>query len=77
MPEQVKKYTDPLKARWELLTQPQRYKLLGVIAAVLVAIILMAYFAFRTPWEVIVSNQNLQVITPMRAALTDAGIKNK
>jgi flagellar M-ring protein FliF len=77
MPEQVRKYTDPIKARWELLTQPQRYKLLGVIAAVLIAIILMAYFAFRTPWEIIVSGQNMQVITPMRAALTDAGIRNK
>jgi flagellar M-ring protein FliF len=77
MPDQVKKYTDPLKARWDLLTQPQRYKLLGVIAAVLFAIILMAYFAFRTPWETIVSNENSRVIHPMRAALNNAGIRNR
>jgi flagellar M-ring protein FliF len=77
MPEQVKKYTDPLKARWDLLTTPQRYKLLGVIVAVLLALILMAYFAFRTPWTVLVSNENFQVTADMQNALNNAGIRNE
>ncbi|MCL2223869.1 MAG: hypothetical protein FWB96_02750 [Defluviitaleaceae bacterium] len=77
MPEQVKKYTDPMKARWDVLTPPQRYKLLGVIAVVLLALILTAYFAFRTQWETIVSGQDMQVINPMRIVLDNAGIANR
>ncbi|MCL2047617.1 MAG: hypothetical protein FWG87_02710 [Defluviitaleaceae bacterium] len=77
MPEQVKKYIDPLKARWDILTQPQRYKLLGVIAAVLIALALMGYFAFRTPWVTIMSGSNLQEISPMRAELANAGIRSR
>ena len=77
MPDQIKKYFDPLRARWDLLTTPQRYKLLSVIAVVLIAVALTAYFAFRTQWETIASNQNLVAINPMRAALDNAGIRNR
>ncbi|MCL2387516.1 MAG: hypothetical protein FWC89_08220 [Defluviitaleaceae bacterium] len=77
MPDQLKKYTDPLKARWDILTPPQRYRLLGVVAVVLVALILVLWLAFRTPWETIVTRENSQVINPMRIALDDAGIRNR
>ncbi|MCL1884804.1 MAG: hypothetical protein FWF81_13755 [Defluviitaleaceae bacterium] len=77
MSDQIKKYIDPLRARWDILTPPQRYKLLGVFAAILVALILMAFFALRTPWETIVSGQNRQIIDPMRIALDEAGINNR
>ncbi|MCL2577880.1 MAG: hypothetical protein FWE27_07510 [Defluviitaleaceae bacterium] len=77
MPDQIKKYVDPLKARWDILTPPQRNKLLGVIAVVLIAIVLTALIAFRTPWETIVSGESRQVIEPMRIALTNAGIKHR
>lgn len=77
MPDQVKKAIDPIKARWDILTKPQRSKLFSVIAVVLVALILIAYFAFRTPWETIVSGENLQAIQPMRIALDNAGIANR
>ncbi|MCL2355844.1 MAG: hypothetical protein FWC70_01635 [Defluviitaleaceae bacterium] len=77
MPDQVKRYTDPVKARWDLLTPPQRYKLLAVIAVVLIAIAVTLFFAFRTPWTVLATRQDMTAIGPMRAALDDAGIRNE
>jgi flagellar M-ring protein FliF len=77
MPEQIMKFVDPLKARWDLLTQPQRYKLIGVIIGVLLAITLMAYFAFRTSWTVIVDGRDWQVTSEMQNALNAAGIRNE
>ncbi|MCL1843937.1 MAG: hypothetical protein FWF79_08995 [Defluviitaleaceae bacterium] len=77
MPDQVKKVIDPLKARWDVLTQPQRYKLLGVIAVALVALVLMVYFSFRTTWTVVVNNESMSAIGPMQNALDSAGIRNR
>jgi flagellar M-ring protein FliF len=77
MPDQVKKFIDPIKARWDILTPPQRHKLLGVIAVVLVALILTAYFAFRTPWTVLVARHDWQTISEMQNAVSSAGIRNK
>ncbi|MCL2197701.1 MAG: hypothetical protein FWB80_02150 [Defluviitaleaceae bacterium] len=74
MPDAVNKYYTPVKARWDLLTPAQRYKLLGVFAVVLVAIALTAFFAFRTPWETIVRREGSEVIRPMAIALGNAGI---
>ena len=77
MPDQVKKVYDPIKARWDILTPPQRYKLLGVIAVVLIAIIFTVWFAFRTRWETIVTQESSQTISTMRATLDNAGIRNR
>jgi flagellar M-ring protein FliF len=77
MPDQLRKYTDPIKARWDVLTPPQRYKLLGVIAVVLIAVILTAFIAFRPRWVVIVNNQDVTAINPMRRALDQAGIRHQ
>ena len=74
MPDQVKRYTDPVKARWELLTRPQQYKLIAAIVGVIIALALMAFFAFRTPWVVIVNNEDWNVIAPMLNELDAAGI---
>jgi len=68
---------DPVKARWDVLTPPQRYKLLGVIAVVILAIIFTLWLAFRTQWETIVSGSNSQEINPMRVVLDQAGIPNR
>ncbi|MCL1877794.1 MAG: hypothetical protein FWF80_02960, partial [Defluviitaleaceae bacterium] len=76
MPDQIKKYTDPLKARWDVLTTPQRYKLFAVIGVVLVAILITAFFALRTPWTVIVDRQDFTTVAPMHHALEDAGIRS-
>jgi len=77
MPDQLKQVADPIKQRWDVLTPPQRYKLLGVIAVVLIALALTAFIAFRPRWETIVSGQDMQAIQPMLVALDNAGIRNR
>ena len=75
MPDQVKKYTDPMKARWDILTPPQRYRLIGVIAVVLIALVITVLFVFRTPWMTIASREDMRTIQPMVVSLNNAGIR--
>lgn len=77
MPDQVKRVVDPIKARWDILTPQQRYKLLAVIAVVLVALALTAFLAFRTRWTVLVYREDWRTVTEMQNALNDAGIRNE
>jgi len=77
MPEQFKKYTDPMQSRWNALTRPQQYKFVGVVLILLVAIIIALYFIFRTNWEAIVNNRDMLEITQMQAVLEENGIRNR
>lgn len=77
MPDRLKRMTDPVKARWVSLTRPQQYKLVGVIVVVLIALILVAYFAFRTRYMVLVNNSSVMELTPMVNALNQEGIRNR
>jgi len=77
MPEQLKRYTDPIAARWGALTRPQQYKLVGIVLAVLVALLLTLFLALRTNYVVLVANRDVMEIIPMAYALTDEGIRNR
>jgi len=77
MPEQLKKYTDPMQNRWNALTRPQQYKFLGVVLVLLVAIIIALYFIFRTNWVTLANNRDIMEIQQMQIALTDRGIRHR
>jgi flagellar M-ring protein FliF len=75
MPEQIKKYTDPMQSRWNSLTRPQQYKFLGVVLVLLVAIIIALYFIFRTNWVTLANNRDILEIQNMQIALRERGIR--
>ena len=77
MPDQLKKFADPLKARWDLLSMPQRYKLVGVICVVVVAIVITLFFALRVRYETLAANRDMLEIMGMQSALNQAGIRNR
>jgi len=77
MPDQVKQVLDNIKARWNALTRPQQYKLLGVVAVVIVAIALTLFLTFRVQYDTIMSGSSLMEIQPIAAVLNDEGIRNQ
>jgi len=77
VPDQINKYIDPLKTRWNSLTRPQQYKLVGVVLFVILAIILAAFFAFRTRWFTLVANQDFMTTSRMVTALNQSGYRNR
>jgi len=74
MPDQLKKYIDPAKTRWENLSRPQQYKLVGVIVAVILALALTLFLVFRTSYVYIARNRDFLEISRMMAALDQEGI---
>ena len=77
MPLQVKKFVDPLKARWDSLTNPQKYRLAGVVSFVALAIVLTLFFALRVRYEALAANRDMLEIMQMQVALDQAGIRNR
>ena len=75
MPDRLNRYIDPVKTRWNNLSRPQQYKLVGVILAVILAIVLAAFFIFRTNWVSLAGRQDAMTIIPMRQALAAEGIR--
>ena len=77
MPDQVKKFVDPIKTRWLSLNTTQKYRLAGVVAFLLVAISFTLYFALRTRYEYLANNRDMLEIATMQVALNQAGIRNR
>jgi flagellar M-ring protein FliF len=76
MPEQFKKYIDPVQSRWNALTRPQQYKLVGVVLAVLLAVILVLFILFRPRWTVLFHDRDFFEVSHMQIVLDAQGIRN-
>ena len=77
MPDQLKKFIDPIKARWDSLNTGQKYRLVGVVAFLVVAISVTLFFALRTRYVYLANNREMLEIAPMQVALNQAGIRNR
>ena len=77
MPDRLKKVVDPMKAKWDGLTVPQRYRLVGVVSFVVIAICVTLFFAIRVRYEVLAANRDMLEIMNMQSALNQAGIRNR
>jgi flagellar M-ring protein FliF len=77
MPEQLQKIVQPIKTRWDALTNEQRIKLVSAILVVLLALSITVYFAVRTQYELFTNNLTAVELMPIETALTNEGIKHK
>jgi len=77
MPDRLNQYVDPVKTRWNSLTRPQQFKLVGVIVVVILAIILTFFFIFRTRWVLLARVDGIVESMPMQAALNAENIPNR
>jgi flagellar M-ring protein FliF len=75
MPEQIIKILTPIKAKWDALTRRQKIQLVSVTAILVLALVLLLYFALRTTWVTPYANRDSTEISRVAAALDDAGIR--
>ncbi|MCL2204762.1 MAG: hypothetical protein FWB88_12580 [Defluviitaleaceae bacterium] len=77
MPERLIQIYTPIKARWDILTRRQQIQLISVVAVLLLALVLILFFAFRTSWVVLYNNRDFTEISQVSSALDEAGIRNR
>jgi flagellar M-ring protein FliF len=77
MPEQIIKVLTPIKDKWIALTRRQQIQLTAATAVLLLALVLILYFAFRTTWTDLYANRDFAEISPVVAALEAAGIRHR
>lgn len=63
--------------KWNALERQQKMRLLGGIAVLVIAIAATLIFTFRPKNVVIVANQDIETISEVEKALTNAGVKHK
>ncbi|MCL2665864.1 MAG: hypothetical protein FWE82_09635 [Defluviitaleaceae bacterium] len=77
MPEQLMRVYQPVKDKWDALTQQQKRRVAGTILIVLVALILSVVFLTRTKYVTMFKNRTAVEIGEVANALGEAGIKYK
>ena len=77
MRERLRAVLNRLLERWNALDKNQKIWLSAIVVVFLLALGITLYMNVRTRYEVLVDNRDLTVISSMRNALTDAGIRNR
>jgi len=77
MPDRLLNFFESMKLRWRALTRPQQYKLVGVISVILIMIVVVAYFAFRTRFVPLTGPRDAIEIMNMQNALAAEGIRSR
>jgi flagellar M-ring protein FliF len=77
MPEQIVRFAQSLKAKWDALEKSQRIKILACFGVVLLALAVTILLAVRTPYDVAYSNLTAIERNDIREALREQSIRTR